>query len=169
MAHLTSRKQVLLVISAEGKHPAPSRTRQLSPPALMVLGAQASGRVSHCQENLFLFLCTTCQDPKGFPKPLGSFFYRRGRGERRVHTLILRVLSVLCGEIQLRSRFAYGTITCTAPGTSRICSGVWPIQSPSASTGRGRPQVIRMLSAARRKRRRGSRFCRRSRFQAILK
>ena len=49
-----SQRQVLLVVGAEGTHPVPSRTRQLSPPAPMVLGAQAPGRVGHRQENLFL-------------------------------------------------------------------------------------------------------------------
>ncbi len=34
------------VAIAEGSHPFPSRTRKLSPPALMVPGAQAPGRVS---------------------------------------------------------------------------------------------------------------------------
>ena len=38
-----------LVAMAEGKHPYPSRTRRLSPPALMVLGPQGPGRVSRCQ------------------------------------------------------------------------------------------------------------------------
>ena len=42
------------MILAEGIHPAPSRTRQLSPPALMVLGARAPGRVGHCLGSLFL-------------------------------------------------------------------------------------------------------------------
>ena len=48
-APITSK--VFLVIRAEGKHPVPSRTRPLSPPAPMVLLPQGSGRVGHCQEN----------------------------------------------------------------------------------------------------------------------
>ncbi len=36
---------VFPVAMAEGSHPFPSRTRQLSPPALMVLGTQVPGRV----------------------------------------------------------------------------------------------------------------------------
>ena len=54
VSRITCQRQVLLVIGAEGVHPVPSRTRQLSPPAPMVLGAQAPGRVGHRQENLFL-------------------------------------------------------------------------------------------------------------------
>ena len=49
------------MIQAEGEHPAPSRTRQLSPPAPMVLGAHAPGRVGHCQGSLFFFPLTLCQ------------------------------------------------------------------------------------------------------------
>src|SRR5262245_3053283 len=45
-----------LVILAVGKHPAPSRTRQLSPPALMVLEGRPSGRVGHCQVDLLPFI-----------------------------------------------------------------------------------------------------------------
>ena len=40
-----------LVGIAEGPHPFPSRTRPLSPPAPMVLGAKAPGRVGPHQEN----------------------------------------------------------------------------------------------------------------------
>ena len=39
----------LLVAFAVGVHPAPSRTRSLSPPAPMVPEASASGRVGRCQ------------------------------------------------------------------------------------------------------------------------
>jgi hypothetical protein len=49
-------RQVPLVVGAEGAHPVPSRTRQLSPPAPMVLGAQAPGRVGHRQRSLFCCL-----------------------------------------------------------------------------------------------------------------
>src|SRR5690606_38799491 len=38
-----------LVAIAEGTHPFPFRTRKLSPPAPMVLGAGAPGRVGRCQ------------------------------------------------------------------------------------------------------------------------
>jgi hypothetical protein len=38
---------------AAGKHPVPSRTRKLSPPAPMVLHWGRCGRVGHRQENLF--------------------------------------------------------------------------------------------------------------------
>lgn len=40
---------VRLVVGAAGVHPVPSRTRQLSPSAPMVLGESSSGRVGHCQ------------------------------------------------------------------------------------------------------------------------
>ena len=46
--------KVFLVILAAGIHPVTSRTRKLSPPALMVLGGQPPGRVGHCQEDFFL-------------------------------------------------------------------------------------------------------------------
>jgi hypothetical protein len=46
-------KATLLVILAAGSHPAPSRTRKLSPPAPMVLGGQPPGRVGHRQESSF--------------------------------------------------------------------------------------------------------------------
>jgi hypothetical protein len=39
------------VTISEGVHPFPSRTRQLSPPEPMVLGAQAPGRVGRRQNN----------------------------------------------------------------------------------------------------------------------
>ena len=45
-----------MVIFAAGVHPAPSRTRQLSPPAPMVLEGRPSGRVGHCQEGFFYFV-----------------------------------------------------------------------------------------------------------------
>src|SRR5690606_16780304 len=41
--------QCRLVAIAEGTHPFPFRTRKLSPPAPMVLGAGAPGRVGRCQ------------------------------------------------------------------------------------------------------------------------
>ena len=44
-----------LVAMAEGKHPFPYRTRKLSPPAPMVLGAVAPGRVGRCQINFSSF------------------------------------------------------------------------------------------------------------------
>ena len=45
----SDRVTALLVITAEGIHPFPFRTRPLSPPAPKVLGAQASGRIGHRQ------------------------------------------------------------------------------------------------------------------------
>ena len=44
----------LVVTIAKGKHPVPSRTRQLSPSAPMVVGAQAPARVGHCQQSFIL-------------------------------------------------------------------------------------------------------------------
>ncbi len=46
--------KVCLVIVAVGVHPVPSRTRQLSPPAPMVLGGQPLGRVGHRQGTFFV-------------------------------------------------------------------------------------------------------------------
>jgi hypothetical protein len=43
-----------LVGIAEGPHPFPSRTRKLSPPAPMVLGARAPGRVGPRRKTYFL-------------------------------------------------------------------------------------------------------------------
>ena len=43
-----------LVIGAAGVHPVPSRTRQLSLPAPMVLGWRRPGRVGHCQGTFLL-------------------------------------------------------------------------------------------------------------------
>lgn len=48
-------KEVFLVILAAGVHPVPSRTRQLSPPAPMVLEGRPSGRVGHRQKDFFYF------------------------------------------------------------------------------------------------------------------
>ncbi len=45
-----------LVTMAVGVHPVPSRTRQLSPPAPMVLGGQPPGRVGRCQSPGLCFL-----------------------------------------------------------------------------------------------------------------
>ena len=44
-----------LVTLAKGVHPVPSRTRQLSPSAPMVVGAQAPARVGHRQRSFFAF------------------------------------------------------------------------------------------------------------------
>jgi hypothetical protein len=41
------------VTVAGGKHPFPFRTRQLSPPAPMVLRAKVRGRVGRCREVIF--------------------------------------------------------------------------------------------------------------------
>ncbi len=52
--HISSfEKEVFLVIVAAGVHPVPSRTRQLSPPAPMVLEGRPSGRVGHRQKDFF--------------------------------------------------------------------------------------------------------------------
>ncbi len=45
----------LLVIGATEVHPVSSRTRQLSPSALMVLGGQPPGRVGHRQETFSFY------------------------------------------------------------------------------------------------------------------
>ena len=50
---LKNVKDALLVTLAKGVHPVPSRTRQLSPSAPMVVGAQAPARVGHCQRSSF--------------------------------------------------------------------------------------------------------------------
>lgn len=53
----------LLVIGAVGVHPVPSRTRQLSPPAPMVVCGSLHARVGHCQHSLrFIFPQTTQPD-----------------------------------------------------------------------------------------------------------
>ena len=52
------------VTIAEGKHPFPYRTRQLSPLAPMVLLARVSGRVGRCRET----------EKKPFPYGKGFFF-----------------------------------------------------------------------------------------------
>jgi hypothetical protein len=43
---------ISLVIQAAGVHPVPSRTRKLSPSALMILGRQRPGKVGHRQRGL---------------------------------------------------------------------------------------------------------------------
>ena len=42
------------MICAVGVHPVPSRTRQLSPPAPMVVCGSLHARVGHCQHSLFI-------------------------------------------------------------------------------------------------------------------
>ena len=54
----------LLVTLAAGIHPDPSRTRQLSPPAPMVLGGRPPGRVGRCQE---IFACAYLSDVLELP------------------------------------------------------------------------------------------------------
>jgi hypothetical protein len=57
---------------SEGVHPFPSRTRQLSPPEPMVLGAKAPGRVGRRQNNFkdtsvygVSFVILLCEDAGG--------------------------------------------------------------------------------------------------------
>ncbi len=49
----SSARQGMLVARAAGVHPAPSRTRQLSPQAPMVLHWRRCGRVGRCQREFF--------------------------------------------------------------------------------------------------------------------
>ena len=50
--HTERRATSLLVVMARGYHPFPSRTRQLSPSAPMVLAGRPAGRVGHCKESI---------------------------------------------------------------------------------------------------------------------
>lgn len=66
---------------SEGIHPFPSRTRQLSPPEPMVLGAKAPGRVGRRQNNFkdtsiygVSFVILLCEDAGGFLFYLTSNF-----------------------------------------------------------------------------------------------
>ena len=82
-----NRNSVRLVIGAAGTHPAPSRTRQLSPPAPMVLEGQPSGRVGHRQTNSVLLV------PESTPpsNPAGAFGVTRlGRLGRRFESAQVR-------------------------------------------------------------------------------
>lgn len=59
-----------LVVGAAGVHPVPSRTRQLSPSAPMVLGESSSGRVGHCQLTPISLLVPSSSL---FPQPVFAF------------------------------------------------------------------------------------------------
>ncbi len=53
-SRVTSIEFPFLVVMARGNHPFPSRTRQLSPSAPMVLAGRPVGRVGHCKEIILL-------------------------------------------------------------------------------------------------------------------